>query len=426
MTVRQLHGGRRQLAIVTLAATAVVYAGFVVALLVAVVIAPWPAALGIIGVALLSIAYVPCALGLARRVGVELPGSRPSIAVFVVVCAAFVVALAAGLAGGDDEPVTVPTATDGGLGALLGQVPPTSDGGAWMEVSAIDTAAIADAWGLGEPGSVGFADAVARVAGRDSLWPSGGTDDDVRRELGIDPDSFEWTTRVGYEPGSGAPDVVVVAGGDIDPAAVDTAVRAVPVFGERTRQNSVAGHRVYRWTDGDPNEIDVPNAGGVRGLGRSNALAVTDGWMAWSVFPDTATAAVAARTGTAPSLAEDPQIQRLWNAVADIDPHGLLFAVAAPAGNGWGATRWFAYAWNTTPTSGEVRIAVDLFDSDTTTIEQFVDALGTWRPTSDDTLVTVTLTGDLDQIATDARALLPILLQRTGPVLEPLPGLPAS
>lgn len=344
----------------------------------------------------------------------------------VLVVAGLAAVAVTALASGPDEVVTVDEPVVGdGLGALFGQVPPTSDGGAWMEVSAIDTAAIADAWGLAEPGSIGFGDAVARIAGRDSLWPSAGTDDDVRRQLGIDPDSFEWTTRVGYEPGSGAPDVIVVAGGDIDPAAVDTAVRAVPVFGERTRVDTVAGHSVYRWTDGDPNEIDVPNAGGVRGLGRSNALAVTDGWMAWTVFPDTATATVAARTGTAASLAEDPTIQRLWNAVAGIDPHGLLFAVAAPAGTGAEATGWFAYAWNTNPTSGEVRIAVDLPDSDTTTIEQFVNALGTWRATSDDTLVTVTLTGDLDQIANDARALLPILLQRIGPVLEPLPGLPS-
>ncbi|HSL58955.1 MAG TPA: hypothetical protein VK866_14000, partial [Acidimicrobiales bacterium] len=357
---------------------------------------------------------------IARRARARRRRRRTIEALTVLVVAGLATIAVTAITGDRDELVTVDESLTGdSLGALLAQLPPTSDGGAWMEVSVLDTAAIADAWGIGEPGSVGFADAAARVVGRDTLWSSGATNDEVRAQLGIDPDGFEWLAQVGYQPGAGAPDVLLVAGSDdIDPAEVDTAVRAVPVFGPRTRQTTVAGHSVYRWTDGDPNEIDVSNAGGVRGLGRSNALAVTDGWMAWTVFPDTATATVEARTGTAPTLAEDPTIRRLWDTVADIDPHGLLFAVAAPAGNGWEATGRLAYAWRTTPTTGEMRIAVDIdiTNGDTAVIDQIVDALAAWNPTRDDTLVAVTLTGDLDQLAADARALLPILLNRTQPV----------
>lgn len=244
------------------------------------------------------------------------------------------------------------------------------------------------------------------VQGGLNSWGPGVMPDAVRAELGFDSGQVDRIVRAytgsGPQSDDGKGDTVVISEGVVDPDTVDRTVRAVPYWGERTASEPVdGGATLYRWGD-DPYRLDMEHRTPVRSLGRPHALAVADGWAAFTLRPDTALAAAELRTGSGPSLADSVEIRRLAELADRQGAHAVnILEVGWPLDDDPSGSKprwidWSMKAVRTGPegTSATVAVLID----DPAAVAEAMELLADHDPGREGDLVWVTLEGAADAV----------------------------
>lgn len=142
------------------------------------------------------------------------------------------------------------------------------------------------------------------------------------------------------------PEQVEVVEGSIDPAAVEDAVRADPVWSDLLEEVEHGGSTYWSW--GEAGGADVSRITPAREVGESRRLAAEDGAVAWTRTDTAMEATLDAWHGDGPSLAEDEDLAELAAALDGEGCHSAFLSTDetayAGAGDGPALPRYDAFA----------------------------------------------------------------------------------
>jgi len=210
-----------------------------------------------------------------------------------------------------------PTDPTTDLESILAFVPDTAANREYVTVA--DLQAFLDDQGKELPGDfreIRFVDPVTLFTPtpllQDALSQANEDEDPLADEFGIGLGQI----RMGVSAGL-APDVTELLIGDVDPAAVETAVAADPFWSEQQETVESNGETFYSW--GGDNEVQVKGGSPIRKLGIGGRLWVTDGIAAYTRSTPVMEALLAGCSGAEATLADDDAYAGMAQRLDDFD-----------------------------------------------------------------------------------------------------------
>lgn len=222
-----------------------------------------------------------------------------------------------------------------GITEALSLVPDTGDARDFVLVN--DVAAAADAAGLEPPGPgaderalgayftdvSGAGDAPVAVAPAELVRASALQDTEWRSEVGFAPLDLTGDVAAGIPP-----EQLQALFGEFDQDVVTAAVESDPAWSDQLDTVEYDGHTYFSW--GEDQAITPTNASTVRRIGESARLFVDAGAGVayWTRSTEQMEAALDTFSGDAPSLADDPRLGPLAQALDERDAYSAILSVA--------------------------------------------------------------------------------------------------
>lgn len=286
----------------------------------------------------------------------------------------------------DEQPIGGADPDRGAIAAALSVVPATP--GASDSVLVNDLAAAAEAAGVTAPDAGADEDELVDYF-RALSGTEGGADVAVAPSQLVQTspiDDADWRAEVGFAPVDVTGDVsaglppeqVQAVFGDFDEGAVDDAVRSDPTWSDQLDEVTYGDRTFYSW--GEDGAIDPQGVSTVRRLGESTRLFVDGeaGIAYWTRTTEAMEQALDTLAGNAPSLADDPELGPLADALDARDAYSAIFTTDTDLFAGDGELEPYeAVATGAAVVDGQAQLLLVYTHADEASAQANADALAT-------------------------------------------------